>query len=227
MLTRLLVQLREWAGVLALILVLTGGVAYAANSVSSSDIVNNEVYSADVRNDNLTGGGLAAGDLRAGSVESSEVANNSLTGADIGEATLGQVPSARLGGIGRSVRVNDCDPESGLFVACAFTQLDVPPPGARALVLGDVSAGTDAGENFGIGDCQLHVDRLGGPLPGTRRTFKINDADDPDVGALVGVTPSLSPGLTAFGVTCQDATGITGGIRYLNIGVSVVLISDN
>jgi hypothetical protein len=43
MLTRLLVRLREWAGVLALILVLTGGVAYAANSVFSADIVNNEV----------------------------------------------------------------------------------------------------------------------------------------------------------------------------------------
>jgi hypothetical protein len=226
MLARILGHLRaQWAGVLALFLVLSGGVAYAANTVFSTDIVNDQVYSADVRNDTLAGGGLAAADLRAGSVGSSEA--NGLGGGDIIESSLGQVPSARLGGIGRSVEANDCDPESGLFVACAFTQLDVPPPGARALVLGDVSARTDAGEDFGIGDCQIHVDRLGGPLPGTRRTFKINGADDPDVGALVGVTPSLSPGLTAFGVTCQDASGITGGIRYLDIGVNVVLISDN
>ena len=238
MLARILGHLRaQWAGVLALFLVLTGGVAYAANTVFSSDIVDNQVRSVDVRDDTLAGGGLTAADLRSGAVATAEindgavrpadVQNESLTGADIVESSLGQVPSARLGGIGRSVEANDCDPESGLFVACAFTQLDVPPPGARALVLGDVSARTDAGEDFGIGDCQIHVDRLGGPLPGTRRTFKINDADDPDVGALVGVTPSLSPGLTAFGVTCQDASGITGGIRYLDIGVSVVLISDN
>jgi hypothetical protein len=146
-----------------------------------------------VRNDNLTGGGLAAGDLRAGSVESSEVANNPLTGADIGEATLGQVPSARLGGIGRSARVNNCDPESGLFVACAFTQLDVPPSGARALVLGDVSTGTDGGEDSGIGDCQIHVDRLGGGLPDTRRTFKINDADDPTSASSLALRPRCRP----------------------------------
>jgi hypothetical protein len=238
MLARVLGHLRaQWAGVLALFLVLTGGVAYAANTVFSTDIVDNQVRSVDVRDDTLAGGGLAAADLRAGSVGTDEIANGAvrspdvrneaLTGADVDESSLGQVPSARLGGIGRSVEANDCDPESGLFVACAFTQLDVPPPGARALVLGDVSARTDAGEDFGIGDCQIHVDRLGGPLPGTRRTFKINDADDPDVGALVGVTSSLSPGLTAFGVTCQDASGISGGIRYLDIGVSVVLISDN
>ena len=242
MLTRLLGHLREWAGVLALILVLTGGIAYAANTIRSGDIVNGEVKNADlgansvtsgkiadqqVKNADLSSGASSSNTIADGGVQGIDVANNSLKGADIDEGALGQVPSARLGGIGRRVQANDCDPESGLFVACAFTQLDVPPPGARALVLGDVSATTDGGEDFGIGDCQIHVDRLGGPLPGTRRGFKVNDSNDPDNGALVGVTPSLSPGLTAFGVTCQDASGASGGIRYLNIGVSVVLISDN
>ena len=237
---------------LAVVLVIGGGTAYAANTVFSSDIVDGQVRTADigdlevraadvaanslgsakiadgsVKNADLSTGASSSNTIADGGVQGIDVANDSLKGADVDEATLGQVSSARLGGIGRSVEANDCDPESGLFVACAFTELDVPPPGARALVLGDVSARTDAGEDFGIGDCQIHVDRLGGPLPGTRRTFKINDADDPDVGALVGVTPSLSPGLTAFGVTCQDASGVTGGIRYLDIGVSVVLISDN
>ena len=51
--------------------------------------------------------------------------------------------------------------------------------------------------------------------------------DDPDVGALVGVTPPLSPGLTQFGVICQDASGMGGQIAYLDVGVSVVLISAN
>ena len=40
MLARIVKHLRaQWAGVLALFLVLTGGVAYAANTVFSSDIV--------------------------------------------------------------------------------------------------------------------------------------------------------------------------------------------
>lgn len=86
--------------------VLTGGTAVAlsgSNTVFTDDIVDNQVYSADVRNDGLPGGGLGhidlrpnsvgssevaldqlvAGDLAPNSVGTSEVANNSLTGADL------------------------------------------------------------------------------------------------------------------------------------------------
>jgi hypothetical protein len=58
------------------------------------------VYSADVRNDTLTGGGLAAADLKPNSVGTSEVAANSLNGADVNESGLGIVPNAdQLDGI--------------------------------------------------------------------------------------------------------------------------------
>ena len=80
----------------------------------SDDIVNDQIYSADVRNDTLAGGGLGAADLKPGSVGTSEVAlnslgaadlaassvgtseaaDNSLTGTDVNEATLGPVPNA-------------------------------------------------------------------------------------------------------------------------------------
>ncbi len=87
---RVLVHLRaQWAGFLALFLVLTGGVAYAANTIASTDIINNEVYGADVRNDTLPDGGLGHVDLKAGSVRSSEVAAESLTGADVLNASIG------------------------------------------------------------------------------------------------------------------------------------------
>jgi hypothetical protein len=114
MLTRLLVQLREWAGVLALILVLTGGVAYGANTVFSSDITNNQVFSADVRNDTLPNGGLAAVDIATAAVTSTEIANNQirsqdvrddtlsgggLTGDDIAESTLHNVNAGAVGGL--------------------------------------------------------------------------------------------------------------------------------
>jgi hypothetical protein len=68
---------------LALLIALGTGGVYAANTVFSGDIVNNEVYGADVRDDTLAGGGLGHVDLKAGSVRSSEVGANSLTGADI------------------------------------------------------------------------------------------------------------------------------------------------
>jgi hypothetical protein len=61
---------------LALFLALTGGVAWALerNSVKSKHIVDDQVQSADVRDDSLAGGGL--------------------TGDDIQEGTLAQVPQA-------------------------------------------------------------------------------------------------------------------------------------
>jgi hypothetical protein len=81
------------------------GVAWAANTVGSGDVIDNSLLSqdlkdnaavktADVVNDTTTGGGLTAPDLRAGSVGTSEVVNDSLTGADIVELTLGKVPNA-------------------------------------------------------------------------------------------------------------------------------------
>jgi hypothetical protein len=76
---------------IAVFLVLSGGTAVAlsgSNTVFSDDIVNDQVYSADVRNDSLAGGGLAAADLRPGSVGSSEVTNFSLNDEDIGQGTF-------------------------------------------------------------------------------------------------------------------------------------------
>ena len=85
---------------LALVIAMVGGTAYAANTVFSTDIVNGEVKSADisdangvrsadVRNDNLTGGGL-------GSVD---IANDSLSGLDIAESTLQNVNAGTVGGL--------------------------------------------------------------------------------------------------------------------------------
>jgi hypothetical protein len=91
MLARLLVQLRQqWMGALALFLVLTGGVAYAANTVFSEDIVNgevksvdignNQVRSADVRDDTLAGGGLTAADLDPSAFFSGDIARSGVGG---------------------------------------------------------------------------------------------------------------------------------------------------
>jgi hypothetical protein len=78
-------------------IVLSGGTAVAlsgSNTVFTDDIVDNDVRTADVRNDSLAGGGLGAVDLQPNSVGTSEVAANSLNGGDINESLLGIVPTA-------------------------------------------------------------------------------------------------------------------------------------
>jgi len=64
MLSSLVAHVRQqWMGALALFLVLTGGIAYAANTVFSRDIVNNQIRSVDVRNERA-GGGLTGADIK-------------------------------------------------------------------------------------------------------------------------------------------------------------------
>jgi hypothetical protein len=53
----------QWLGALALVLVLAGGTAYAANSVSSTDIVNGEVKTPDLANNAVTAGKVRNGQL--------------------------------------------------------------------------------------------------------------------------------------------------------------------
>jgi hypothetical protein len=92
-----------YANVMATIAVFIalGGVAYAANTIDSADVIDNSlrsvdlkddqaVKSADVRDDTLAGGGLGGADI----------APDALGGADINEADLGIVPNAnQLDGI--------------------------------------------------------------------------------------------------------------------------------
>ena len=246
----------QWAGLLALFLVVAGGTAYAANTVGSTDIINgqvksvdignNEVSSADVRDDTLANGGLAPIDLQPAAVGTSEVANNSLrgadiadgavnsakvddesltggdvandslTGGDIAESTLGQVPSALVGGLGRQgAELDVCDPETNEFVFCKNSQLfDVPSGGARALVLARLSGAS----NSGSGRCRLGTSSIG-VMPDTDQI--VSGLENT---TLVGITDPLPPGPTDFAVDCSE----TGGeMIYGELAVSAVLISPN
>ena len=74
MLRTVLVHLRaQWAGFLALFLVLAGGTAYAADTVFSTDIVDGEVKHSD-----LAGNAVTSTNIYNGSVLSAEIATDAV-----------------------------------------------------------------------------------------------------------------------------------------------------
>ncbi len=70
MIRTVLAHLRaQWMGALALVLVIAGGTAYAADTVGSPDVIDNSLLSADLKNNQAVRGG--------------DVGNGSLTGLDV------------------------------------------------------------------------------------------------------------------------------------------------
>lgn len=212
----------------------------ATDSVTSDKIRDGNVTHADISTNAITGsnvedGTLAGLDVIDGSLSGGDVASNSLTGDEIFESTLGQVPSALLGGFGRTGSETSCDPESEAFITCAATPIISVPAGARALVLARVRAFSEFDADQGFGQCRLGTSSTGA-LPNTSYSFIIRDDED-EIGefghgdameqpTLIGITPPLPAGVTSFGIDCnQDLPN--GAIQYDEVSASVVLISAN
>jgi hypothetical protein len=102
---------RHHVGLVALLLVLTGGTAYAAtaipkNAVGSKQVKDNSLRGKDLKDAGLTGadladgsvggadladGGIGAGDLAASSVDGSKVKDGSIGNADLAPGTVPQI----------------------------------------------------------------------------------------------------------------------------------------
>ena len=83
---------------LAALFALSGGVAYAANTIASSDIIDGEVRTADLGADAVNSARIANGqvqvaDIGQGAVATDELANGQVKAADIGD---GEVKSAEI-----------------------------------------------------------------------------------------------------------------------------------
>jgi hypothetical protein len=85
MLSKLIAGLQKWSGVFALFLLLTGGIAYAANTIGSADVIDNSLRSVDLKTDQ--------------GVKGVDVVPDSLTGADVNESTLQGVDAGSVSGI--------------------------------------------------------------------------------------------------------------------------------
>ena len=96
----------QWIGVLALLIALGTGSAYAANTVFSTDIVDGEVKEADiataavheaeigqgaVATDELKNDAVTTGKVLNGTLLGADVSDNSLKGVDIDESTLSSI----------------------------------------------------------------------------------------------------------------------------------------
>ncbi len=169
------------ASTIALVVALGGGVAYAADTVFSADIVDGEVKtqdiatsavrSVDVRDDTLTGGGLAGEDIADGALSGSDVADDSLSGSDIAAASLSgadvtdnslsgpDIDETQLDGIGigtQAASSSSCDPSSTALVVCATKVLTFDHGGidtSSALVVATLDWRGNTGGAAGV--CQL------------------------------------------------------------------------
>ena len=56
----------QWAGLLALFLVIAGGTAYAANTIGSADVIDESLLSQDIKNNTLTGDDVLESSLKQG-----------------------------------------------------------------------------------------------------------------------------------------------------------------
>jgi hypothetical protein len=205
---------------IAVFLVLSGGTAVALNG-------GNTVFTDDIANDTQPAsggnpaGGLVAADLRPNSVGGSEAANDSLTGTDVNEATLGQVPSALLGGFGRSVGDGSCDPEGASYLACSVVTRDLPAQ-ARLLLIGHVNAQLETGSSIsGSGSGFCRIGTTAGALLETQTRVLVQELSPSQV-TLAGVTGPLGPGQPSFGIDCNEESG---NIEFKDADIVAVAIS--
>ena len=210
---------------IAVFLALGGGVAWALDkdTVKSKHIVDGQVRSTDVADDStefaLTGGDIANGSLVGGDVANdsltgADVGNGSLSGADVDESSLGQVPSAGVGGYGRSFSGTGCNPTSDTFVDCGYVSVLLPST-SRVLLVGATRGYSPTGDGFGF--CRLVTSN--GVLSGTDVGVRYEDAV-----ALTTTTGQLGPGQVDFGLECNQ---IQGDARFGTVRLSVVALSPS
>jgi hypothetical protein len=184
---------------LAVFLVLGGGTAIAAYVVSSnSQIAPNTIY-----------GHRAPPDKNKNVVESS----------------LSQVPSALLGGFGRSHGGSFCNPEiSDGLLRCTVVTLDLQAQ-ARVLLIGQATALREDDASQGYGRCEVVPFGTSSSSP-TRAAVSVGTGQglNPQNLSMVGITGAFPPGTHSFELRCQE---VSGGIEFIQAGITAVAISPD
>jgi hypothetical protein len=192
---------RQWAGLIALFLVLTGGSAYALdgqNTVFSDDIVDGQVKTADLGN-----GDVKVADIGQAAVTTDEVKNDAVTGAKIAADTLTTTDVKN-----ETLTASDVAPNSlpsGRILDASLTGVDVKD---NALKGADIDEAT-----LDVGDAARAYAHVGAPnctgTPGTCDLFKskgISSVTRDSTGQYCVTAPGIDQGSAPAAVTVDWST---------------------
>jgi hypothetical protein len=208
---------------IAVVLALSAGTAYAANEWTGANIVDGSLTGADVKGRSATAtkpfvdGTLTSYDIKDGSLLEGDFPPNSIGGGRIKESTLGQVPVATLGGLGRSAADASCSPGTA-YVRCVEVSLDLQSP-ARVLLNARVTAWSQEAGG-GTARCRWAGVAESGPV-----SLEMAGDHDSDL-SLVGLSSVIPAGTGyTFAVECQG--GDFGYIYYKDAWITAVAISPS
>jgi hypothetical protein len=171
---------QQHLGLLALVLVLGGGTAYAAKV----HLPKNSVASKQVRN-----GSLSGADLKDGSVTGADIGDGSLTGSDLADGSIGRRDLAR-----GAVR------ETQLVV------VEDPAGGGAATVFSDPSIGTVTFACGGPQTVSIFASLPATATPGSVTVFGTDALDNNPVNTAVASQPT--PGTDGGGAGYNGTTNL-------------------
>ncbi len=194
----------------AVVLVVTTGTAYAANTVGSTDIINGSIKSIDIGQGEVKGGDIGNSTIRSadifnGGVKSTDVLDDSLTAADLANSSVGQLEIATDGVSATEIQDNSID--SGEIVDFGLTNEDVGVLEAEVNANGTLASSDHVGttsSNIGAGTYQVDFARsvVNCTPVVTQGEAGVGGAG----GAITGVT-DRSGNAEAFFVTTRSTAG--------------------
>jgi hypothetical protein len=190
-----------------------------AKDLAGGAVTNGKLAANSVDGSKVADGSLTGADVLDGSLTGADVQADSLTGVQVNESTLGEVPLAKIGGLGRSTGGVECEPAGTAFVDCVILTLDLPSA-SRVLLIGQATA--EASSDHSSGHCKL-VTQFG-DVAGTSEFIALLGTGDSDSFSLSGVTAVLGPGSVDFAVDCNNEMN---GIYYYNVGLTALAISPD
>lgn len=209
MLRRLGSRLHQSSGPIALFLVLTGGVAYAASTIGSADVIDNSLQSVDLKNNDVRGA-----DIRDGGITDRDLAPQS------------------IGSVGQSTSVNPDDFELGTFAN--QTQVIAINDDGRSLLSVPFEASLSAhatlefstqGPSPSAASCELSYGPPGGPLSPMGHSYF--EADEQGAWTMNLTSGSNVPSGTYFvNVECYEGQA-DDNIQFLHGDLSVVAVRQN
>jgi hypothetical protein len=188
--SRMRVVIRDqWAGLLALFIVLTGGTAYAVDTIGSEDVIDNSLHSRDLKNNqavrsaDVADDSLSGLDLAAGAVGLGELDPNAFAAGDIAVQTEGYgiAPNAVQGSEVSADTLSGADINEASLDPSSFT---------RARSAFDDGCNTSETSFTDCAAVSLTLPRAGRVLIEADAIFKISSFDD-------------STGVVTFRGTCR------------------------